>query len=85
MRLRVACNAAYLDATYGDFPDDGPCNAMQLDAELACVALQRVLQQGFRSTILRVSTLCTPRTGAVTPLSTSALPLGVWSSLRVLM
>ena len=30
----------------------GPCNAMQLDAELACVALQRVLQQGLRSTDL---------------------------------
>ena len=33
--LRVGVNAAYLDATYGDFPD-GPCNAYQLDANSLC-------------------------------------------------
>ena len=33
--LRVGVNAAYLDAEYGDFPD-GPCTAIQLDANGLC-------------------------------------------------
>ena len=33
--LRVGINAAYLDATYGDFAD-GPCTAIQLDADTLC-------------------------------------------------
>jgi len=33
--IRVGVNAAYLDASYGDFKD-GPCTAIQLDADGAC-------------------------------------------------
>jgi outer membrane receptor protein involved in Fe transport len=33
--IRVGINAAYLDASYGDFKD-GPCDAIQLDADRAC-------------------------------------------------
>lgn len=33
--IRVGINAAYLDASYGDFKD-GPCDAIQLDADSAC-------------------------------------------------
>jgi iron complex outermembrane receptor protein len=33
--IRVGVNAAYLDASYGDFKD-GPCTAIQLDADAAC-------------------------------------------------
>ena len=33
--IRVGMNAAYLDATYGDFRD-GPCDAIALDADPAC-------------------------------------------------
>jgi outer membrane receptor protein involved in Fe transport len=33
--LRVGANFAWLDATYGDF-DDGPCTAIQLDADPLC-------------------------------------------------
>jgi len=33
--LRVGANFAYLDATYTDF-DDGPCTAIQLDADPNC-------------------------------------------------
>ena len=33
--IRVGVNAAYLDATYGDFRD-GPCDAIALDADPAC-------------------------------------------------
>ncbi|GIR70527.1 MAG: hypothetical protein CM15mP74_17780 [Halieaceae bacterium] len=32
--IRVGVNAAYLDASYGDFRD-GPCTAIQLDASRA--------------------------------------------------
>ena len=33
--IRVGVNAAYLDASYGDFKD-GPCTAIQLDIDAAC-------------------------------------------------
>jgi outer membrane receptor protein involved in Fe transport len=33
--LRVGANFAWLDASYGDF-DDGPCTAIQLDADPLC-------------------------------------------------
>jgi outer membrane receptor protein involved in Fe transport len=35
--IRIGVNAAYLDATYGDFRD-GPCTAIQLDASRAAPA-----------------------------------------------
>jgi len=43
--LRVGVNAAYLDATYGDFPD-GPCNAIQLDENSLCGTPQGIAAGG---------------------------------------
>ena len=37
--LRIGANFAYLDATYSDF-DDGPCTAIQLDADPNCSIVQ---------------------------------------------
>ena len=45
--IRVGVNAAYLDATYGDFRD-GPCDAIALDADPACGTTSGVSIQSDR-------------------------------------
>ncbi len=53
--LRVGVNAAYLDATYGDF-GDGPCNAQQLDANSLC-GTPAGIAQGSANDLTGVNTL----------------------------
>ena len=53
--LRVGINAAYLDATYGDFRD-GPCDAKQLDQNGLC-GTPAGIEQGSLNDLTGVNTL----------------------------